>query len=123
MIAVGREAAKTDAFDVVFELHHDYVYRLTYALLGHAQDAEDVTQEVFLRVYKALPSYDPARASLRTWLARLTSHWRRAAWLNPHPLPHWGHTQSIGMVKQLMEGRMYPLTVAGLDDMARGLTR
>jgi uncharacterized protein with von Willebrand factor type A (vWA) domain len=57
------------------------------------------------------------------WLTRLTSHWRRAAWLNPQPLPHWGHTQSIGMVKQLMEGRMYPLTVAGLDDMARGLTR
>ena len=57
------------------------------------------------------------------WLTRMTQHWRRAAWLNPQPLPEWGYTQSIGMVRQLMERRMYPLTVAGLDDMARELTR
>ena len=57
------------------------------------------------------------------WLTRMTSHWRRAAWLNPCPQPDWGYTQSIGMVHGLMERRMYPLTVAGLDEMARELTR
>ena len=53
----------------------------------------------------------------------MTQHWRRAAWLNPQPLPEWRHTQSIGMLRTLMEQRMYPLTIAGLDDMARALTR
>ncbi len=57
------------------------------------------------------------------WLTRMLSHWRRAAWLNPSPAPDWGYTQSIQMVRQLMEARMFPLTVAGLDDMARELTR
>ncbi len=57
------------------------------------------------------------------WLGRMTQHWRRAAWLNPQKLPEWRHTQSIGLVQQLMEQRMYPLTVAGLDDMTRALTR
>ena len=58
-----------------------------------------------------------------TWLTRMTSHWRRSAWLNPSPPVDWGYTQSIGMVRGLMDQRMFPLTVGGLDDMARELTR
>ena len=57
------------------------------------------------------------------WLNRMTAHWRRAAWLNPAQAGEWGYTQSIGMVRALLEDRMFPLTVAGLDDMARELTR
>ncbi len=57
------------------------------------------------------------------WLARMTAHWRRTAWLNPVPVADWGYTQSIGMLHALMDKRMFPLTVAGLDDMARSLTR
>jgi RNA polymerase sigma-70 factor (ECF subfamily) len=71
-MALGREEASTDLFEVVYNAHHNYVYGLVYALLGNTQDAEDVTQEVFLIVYKALPSYNPERASLRTWLAKVT---------------------------------------------------
>jgi RNA polymerase sigma-70 factor (ECF subfamily) len=72
-MAVGREAAPAtaDSFDAVFNTYRDYVYTLTYAILGNDQDAEDVTQEVFLQVYKALPSYQPERASMRTWLATI----------------------------------------------------
>lgn len=82
-MALGREAAPEDTFALVFHLHHEYVYRLAFGLLGQRQDAEDVTQEVFLRVYKALPSYEPQRASLRTWLTRLVinrcrTHQRRS---------------------------------------------
>lgn len=68
---MARETANADAFDLVFNVHHDYVYGLARNLLGNAQDAEDVTQDVFLRVYKALPSYQPERSSIRTWLTRL----------------------------------------------------
>ena len=57
------------------------------------------------------------------WLNRMTAHWRRAAWLNPAPAAEWATTHSIGMVRQLIDARMYPMTIAGLDDMARELTR
>jgi len=57
------------------------------------------------------------------WLTRLTQHWRRAAWLNPVPQDGWTYAQSIGMVRQLMEDRMYPLTPGGLDAMIRELSR
>lgn len=57
------------------------------------------------------------------WLNRLASHYRNAAWLNPTPKNSWGHARSINMVNDLMEGRMYPLTVHGIDDMTQQLGR
>jgi RNA polymerase sigma-70 factor (ECF subfamily) len=71
-MALESESVRADSFDVVFNAHRPYVYSLTHTLLGNAQDAEDVTQDVFLRVYRALPSYQPDRASMRTWLTKLT---------------------------------------------------
>lgn len=70
-MALGRESAHEDSFVLVFRVHRDYVYRLAYLLLNNAEDAEDVTQEVFMRLYKALPDGQPERASLRTWLTRV----------------------------------------------------
>lgn len=70
-VTLERESARAESFDFVFNAHHDYIYNLAYCLLRNAQDAEDVTQDVFLRVYKALPSYDPERASIRTWLTKM----------------------------------------------------
>ena len=57
------------------------------------------------------------------WLQRLTNTYPAAAWLNPVPEEHWGHTQSIRLMKDLMLGRMYPLTLKGLDDAMRELSR
>ncbi len=57
------------------------------------------------------------------WLQRLSSHYRRSAWLNPTPKQSWGHVRSINMVNDMMAGRMYPLTVNGIDDMTRELSR
>jgi uncharacterized protein with von Willebrand factor type A (vWA) domain len=57
----------------------------------------------------------------RVWMQRLTGHYRRAAWLNPVAEEDWRYVQSVGMMRELMEGRMYPLTLAGLDAMAREL--
>jgi len=72
-MALGSEAVHTTpSFDLVFASHYPYVSRLARTLLGNAQDAEDVTQEVFLRVYKNLTTYDPERASMNTWLTKLT---------------------------------------------------
>ena len=55
------------------------------------------------------------------WTRRLVDAYPAAAWLNPLPREHWGHTPSVGMVDRLMDGRMHPLTLAGLDEAMRGL--
>ncbi|KSV61652.1 von Willebrand factor A [Sinorhizobium sp. GL2] len=57
------------------------------------------------------------------WLSRLTAHFPRSIWLNPVPEQHWGYTQSITMVKSLFEGRMFPLTLAGLQEATKQLSR
>ena len=57
------------------------------------------------------------------WLQRLTGHFRRVAWLNPTPEAHWGYSQSTAMIRDLMEQRMFPLTLEGVDQMARELNR
>jgi RNA polymerase sigma-70 factor (ECF subfamily) len=48
------------------------VYRLAYAILRQEQDAEEVTQDVFVYALGRLASYDPAKAAFRTWLYTIT---------------------------------------------------
>ena len=57
-----------------------------------------------------------------TWMRRVTDHWPKAIWLNPVPEAWWRHTYSIRQITSLMEGRMYPLTIEGLDRGLRQLT-
>jgi hypothetical protein len=57
------------------------------------------------------------------WMRRMTDIYHSAVWLNPIPEKNWQYGQSIQMVKTLMEGRMFPLTLEGLDDAMRALTR
>jgi uncharacterized protein len=49
------------------------------------------------------------------WARRLLDHWQGVVWLNPVEIEHWDYTQSIGMVRQIMADRMFPLTMEGLD--------
>ena len=58
-----------------------------------------------------------------TWLRRLVATYPRAVWLNPVLERYWAGTQSIGMIRELMEGRMFPLTLDGLDRAMRRLAR
>ncbi len=57
------------------------------------------------------------------WMQRLLDIYPHAVWLNPVPEKHWQYSQSIDMMKQLMEDRMYPLTLDGLDRAMRELVR
>lgn len=50
----------------------------------------------------------------KVWLQRLLTQYPKAVWLNPQPLQWWGHYHSIGMIEQLMQKRMYALTLEGL---------
>ncbi len=59
----------------------------------------------------------------RVWMERLVGHFRSAAWLNPSHERHWGNALSIRLLREVMQNRMFPLTLSGLDDMARELSR
>lgn len=50
------------------------------------------------------------------WMQRLRDTFDKVVWLNPVPPEDWSWTQSIGMVEQIMEGRMYPMTLGGLEE-------
>jgi len=49
------------------------------------------------------------------WLRRLRQTYDKCVWLNPVPEDEWKYTQSITITNQLMEGKMYPLTLQGLE--------
>lgn len=59
----------------------------------------------------------------QVWLQRVTQTYPACVWLNPVPQEHWDYTPSIKMVRQLIGGRMYPLTLDGLDRAIRELVR
>jgi hypothetical protein len=57
------------------------------------------------------------------WLRRILDYFPRSVWLNPVKQSQWGYTHSVQMIHELMGGRMYPLTLDGLDGAMRTLTR
>ena len=57
------------------------------------------------------------------WIARLTAAFPKFAWINPEPQGVWQYRQSIAIIQQLMNQRMYPLTLRGLEDAMRLLTK
>ena len=57
------------------------------------------------------------------WLRRLLAQYPDTVWLNPVKEQYWPYTQSIAMIQQVFENRMFPLTLSGLDDAMKTLTR
>ena len=57
------------------------------------------------------------------WLQRLTHAFPHFAWINPEPQGLWQYRQSIGLIQQLMGQRMFPLTLKGLEDTMRLLSK
>jgi RNA polymerase sigma-70 factor (ECF subfamily) len=60
------------SWDEVVREHADRVYRLAYRLAGNAHDAEDLTQETFIRVFRSLANYKPG--TFEGWLHRITTN-------------------------------------------------
>jgi len=76
----GGDAA---AWEELVHTHSRWVYNVCYRSLGSAEDAHDLTQDVFIKTYRRLGQYDPTRAAFPTWLAAivrntLADHFRRA---------------------------------------------
>jgi uncharacterized protein with von Willebrand factor type A (vWA) domain len=57
------------------------------------------------------------------WIQRLTSAFPKFAWINPEPQGVWQYRQSIAVMQQLVSNRMYPLTLKGLEEAMRLLTK
>ena len=57
------------------------------------------------------------------WLQRLTNAFPKFAWINPEPQGVWQYRQSISVIQQLMSQRMFPLTLKGLEDTMRMLSK
>ena len=57
------------------------------------------------------------------WLQRLIKAFPKFAWINPEPQGVWQYRQSISVVQQIMNQRMYPLTLRGLEEAMRLLTK
>jgi RNA polymerase sigma-70 factor, ECF subfamily len=64
--------ASMPSWDELVREHGDRVYRLAYRLSGNAQDAEDITQETFIRVFRSLSNYQPG--TFEGWLHRITTN-------------------------------------------------
>jgi uncharacterized protein with von Willebrand factor type A (vWA) domain len=57
------------------------------------------------------------------WMKRATQQWDKVAWLNPSPERYWSYSASVGMVQELVDERMYPLTLEGLEKAMRALAK
>lgn len=71
------------AWEEIVNLYQRRIYNVCYRFAGAAEDAEDLTQEVFIRMYRTLKSYDASKGALITWvttIARnlLVDHFRRS---------------------------------------------
>jgi RNA polymerase sigma-70 factor (ECF subfamily) len=62
----------SSAWAELVRTHHRRVYGLCYRFTGNAADAEDLTQDVFLKVYSNLASFDTGRGSLQVWITTMT---------------------------------------------------
>ena len=76
-------AGDDSAWEALLSAHTRRIYNLCYRFTGRVEEAEDVAQEVFIKVFQTLKSYDSAQGSFSTWLnsvARnhLVDHYRRA---------------------------------------------
>ncbi len=57
------------------------------------------------------------------WIKRVTDVYPKCVWLNPEPEEIWNYRQSIGILKELMNGRMFPTTLAGLEQAMKLLAK
>ncbi len=69
------DAAKGDreAFEVIYKEFSGFVFKVAFSITGSIEEASDVTQEVFIKVFKGLSGFE-GRSSFKTWIFRITSN-------------------------------------------------
>ena len=108
-----RFAERTPMWDVLHKFGHDYK-------LVFVGDASMSPYEI-THPGGSVEHFNEESGAV--WMHRMTTTYPAAVWLNPIPKEQWGYSQSLRIIGELMTDRMYPLTLAGLDDAMRELTR
>ncbi len=108
-----RNSERTPTFQVLHKYAHDYK-------LIFVGDASMSPYEVGYPGGSVEHNNEEAGA---VWMQRMLDVYPHAAWLNPTPEDRWSYYESIGMIRNLMGDRMYPLTLDGLERAMRELTR
>ena len=79
-----------DAFGALYERHLDAIFRYVYYRVGDTSEAEDLTEQVFLRAWEAIPKFRLRSAPFASWLYRIAHNavvdfHRRRRWVVPMP--------------------------------------
>ncbi|MGH2522837.1 MAG: RNA polymerase sigma factor [Anaerolineales bacterium] len=90
-LAERAQGGDVDAIGVLYDQHHEALFRYVWSRVGERQLAEDLTGDIFMRMVAALPRYRPSAAPFRAWLYgiarnRLIDHYRRQRGREPLPL-------------------------------------
>ncbi len=114
----------TDAFGELYLLHLDAIYRYIYYRVGDTHDAEDLTEQVFLKAWEALPCYEQRGNPFTSWLYRIAhnvvvDHCRRQKPTIPMPPPEkvgWEskHSTSLEQVIEAEEAAAMTTAIAQL---------
>jgi uncharacterized protein with von Willebrand factor type A (vWA) domain len=108
-----RHVDKTPTWDVLHKYPSDY----KVVFIG------DATMSPYEITYAGGSVEHWNEESGDVWMQRVLDIYPHAVWLNPVAERHWQYTPTIQMMQQLFSGRMYPLTLRGLDDAMRELNR
>ena len=106
-----------DDTQATFDLLHTYPHDYKVVFVG------DASMSPYEILYPGGSVEHWNEESGEVWMRRLLSVYPKAVWLNPTPETHWGYSQSTDILKNLMEGRMFPLTISGIDSAIRELRR
>jgi len=108
-----RHAERTRTSEIMHKYGHDYK-------LVFVGDATMSPYEILQPGGSIEYSNDEAGM---VWMQRMLEIYPSAAWLNPEPEELWPYRQSIGIMKEIMGGRMYPTTIEGLERAMRALAK
>lgn len=108
-----RMSERTPTWDVLHKFSHDY----KVVFVG---DAAMSPYEV-AQPGGSVEHFNPEAGGV--WLQRMVNTYPATVWINPEPERSWGYSQSNQMIRQIFNDRMYSLTLGGLDQAMRELTR
>ena len=110
---VRRFAEKTNTLDVLHKYSQDY--KVIFVGDASMSPYEITHTGGSVEFHNEEPGF--------LWMQRLAETFPKLVWLNPVPQEYWQRTQTIGMVRDLVENRMFPLTLTGLDAAMSTLSR
>jgi len=108
-----RHQNRLDTYDILHKYPHDY----KVIFVG------DASMSPYEIVYPGGSVEHWNEESGEVWMKRVLEIYQSAVWLNPTNEAHWDYTHSTSLMRQLMNDRMYPLTVGGLENAMKELSR